>query len=49
MIEKLVQVKTRMPTHLAEWLREQAANNHRTQTAEIVHLIERAKREQSGA
>ena len=49
MVDKVVQIKTRMPTQLAEWVKQQAAANRRSQAAEIVHLIEQAKQAKGAA
>lgn len=43
------QVVVRLPEQLKEWLKQQAAENRRSQNAEIVFRLEQARRHQDAA
>lgn len=43
MSRKDPQILLRLPESLKEWLKMQAAKNHRSQTAEIVYRLEQSK------
>ncbi len=43
------QLKLRLPIELAEWVKSQAADNRRSQSAEIVFRLEQARKLQAVA
>jgi hypothetical protein len=43
------QMKIRLPQHLKDWIEEKAAENVRSQNAEIVYRLEQAKKLQEAA
>ncbi|MBF8793481.1 Arc family DNA-binding protein [Pseudomonas monteilii] len=49
MARKDPQFNLRLPEELKQWVEEQAAKNHRSQTAELVFLISEEKRKQEQA
>nr|WP_287018686.1 Arc family DNA-binding protein [Halomonas sp.] len=43
----MYKTQTRMPDELAEWLKHSAKENHRSMNAQLVHLLERCKRNEN--
>lgn len=49
MDEPEIQTNVRLPKSLKEWLVQQAANNRRSLTAEICHVLDNARQRQLAA